>query len=96
MTAEVPLQDYGWTHQIPHTEAYLMKPLQQLLRELAPSHAAVLDLGCGNCALAAQLVRWGHRPIGIDPSSSGIEQAKALLPGVPFYQCAADPAPLAQ
>ena len=85
------LQDYSWSQQIPHTEAYLLEPLQQLLNELAPPEAQVLDLGCGNGALAAQLARWGYQLIGIDPSSSGIEQARALLPGVAFHQASADP-----
>ena len=84
MANEKVLQDYSWSQQIPHTEAYLLEPLQQLLNELAPPEAQVLDLGCGNGALAAQLARWGYQLIGIDPSSSGIEQARALLPGVAF------------
>lgn len=68
-----------------------MKPLQQLLNELAPPEAQVFDMGCGNGALAAQLARWGYQPIGVDPSSSGIEMARALLPGVAFHQASADP-----
>jgi 2-polyprenyl-6-hydroxyphenyl methylase/3-demethylubiquinone-9 3-methyltransferase len=88
---EKVLQDYSWSQQIPHTEAYLLEPLQQLLNELAPPEAQVLDLGCGNGVLAAQLARWGYQLIGIDPSSSGIEQARALLPGVAFHQASADP-----
>ena len=91
MANEKVLQDYSWSQQIPHTEAYLLEPLQQLLNELAPPEAQVLDLGCGNGALAAQLARWGYQLIGIDPSSSGIEQARALLPGVAFHQASADP-----
>ncbi len=91
MANEKLLQDYSWSQQIPHTEAYLLEPLQQLLNELAPPEAQVLDLGCGNGALAAQLARWGYQLIGIDPSSSGIEQARALLPGVAFHQASADP-----
>jgi len=55
----------------------------------------VLDLGCGNGALAAQIARWGYRPIGVDPSSSGIYQAKALLPEVAFHQASAIPEELA-
>jgi 2-polyprenyl-3-methyl-5-hydroxy-6-metoxy-1,4-benzoquinol methylase len=95
MVAEGTLTDYAWTQQIPHSEAYLLGPLQQLLKELAPPAAQVLDLGCGNGALAAQLARWGYRPIGVDPSSSGIYQAKALLPEVAFHQASAIPEELA-
>jgi 2-polyprenyl-3-methyl-5-hydroxy-6-metoxy-1,4-benzoquinol methylase len=99
--AEAALPDYGWNEQIPHTEAYLLGPLQELLKEFgsrstpADDRLQVLDLGCGNGALAAQLVRWGYQPVGVDPSSSGILQARKHLPGLLFHQAPADPEQLA-
>ena len=54
MANETVIPDYGWSQQIPHTNAYLLEPLQQLLNELAPPEAQVLDLGCGNGELSAQ------------------------------------------
>lgn len=59
------------------------------------AHLQVLDLGCGNGALAAQLARWGYQPVGVDPSRCGIIQARIRLPGVGFHQASADPEQLA-
>jgi len=89
------MPDYGWTEQIPHTEAYLWRPLKLLLNELALDEAQVLDLGCGNGALAAMLARWGYRPVGVDPSSSGIHVARQQSPHLMFHQASADPTELA-
>ena len=103
MVADPLLPDYGWSEQTPHTEAYLLAPLQQLLREFVPPPAgqaspaqlpAVLDLGCGNGALAEELLSWGYDAIGIDPS--GIALARRRLPSIPFHQAPADPSELAQ
>ena len=105
MVADPHLSDYGWSEQAPHTEDYLHAPLQLLLREFVPTPArqwspaqppAVLDLGCGNGALAEELLRWGYDPIGIDPSTSGIAQARRGLPSIPFHQATADTAAIAQ
>lgn len=102
MVAEVPLPDYGWDEHVPPTEAYLLRALQELLNALTPgqptaagSGLQVLDLGCGNGALAAQMVRWGYQPVGVNPSSSGIPQARAHLPGVAFSRPSAEPEQLA-
>jgi SAM-dependent methyltransferase len=95
MATDPLLPDYGWSEQTPHTEAYLLAPLQQLLREFVPPPAwqtptvqrpSVLDLGCGNGALAEELLSWGYDATGIDPSASGIAQARRRLPSIPFHQ----------
>jgi SAM-dependent methyltransferase len=59
MVDEVPFSHYGWDEHVPHTQAYLLRPLQKLLNALTPSPPTaagaglqVLDLGCGNGALA--------------------------------------------
>ena len=102
MVADPLLADYGRSEQAPHTEAYLHAPLQLLLREFVPQQVlpgqrpSVLDLGCGNGALAEELLSWGYDAIGIDPSASGIAQARRRLPSTPFHQAPADPSELAQ
>lgn len=85
---------YRWAGSDPHTKAYLLKPIQVLLQHVPPcegTSARVLDLGCGNGALAEQLQQWGYRVTGIDPSASGIEEARKRCPTSVFHQAIADP-----
>ncbi|MCP9825036.1 bifunctional 2-polyprenyl-6-hydroxyphenol methylase/3-demethylubiquinol 3-O-methyltransferase UbiG [Synechococcus sp. EJ6-Ellesmere] len=106
MAPDPHLADYGWRDNTPHTEAYLYKPLQLLLRDFVPPPPAgqaspaprptVLDLGCGNGARAEALHSCGYEGVGVDPSASGIAQARRRLPSIPFHQAPADPAALAQ
>ena len=46
MVADPLLPDYRWTEQTPHTEAYLLAPLQQLLREFVPPACVASADGC--------------------------------------------------
>lgn len=104
MVLDPHLPDYGWSQHTPHTEAYLLKPLQKLLQALAPpvgessaqQGSSVLDLGCGNGALAEQLQAWGYSVVGVDPSASGIVEASLRLGSITFHQASADPEQLAQ
>jgi 2-polyprenyl-6-hydroxyphenyl methylase/3-demethylubiquinone-9 3-methyltransferase len=47
---------------------------------------SVLDLGCGNGALTAELQRAGFQMSGCDMSESGIALARAHYPQIPFFQ----------
>lgn len=78
--------DYGWTFSEPdHTEAYLLKPITALLPPLPQARPGrALDLGCGNGWISAWLAARGWQVVGIDPSASGIERARASHPGVRF------------
>jgi 2-polyprenyl-3-methyl-5-hydroxy-6-metoxy-1,4-benzoquinol methylase len=92
-----PITTYIWDATIPHTEAYLLKPLQQLIsatRSQAP--LLVLDLGCGNGALFLWLSVQGYAVQGIDPSRSAIDHARQACPHVPMSQTTASPAELAR
>lgn len=100
MASDTNLPDYGWSGQAPHTQGYLYAPLQQLLCEFVPAPArqtstsqrpSVLDLGCGNGALAEQMQQWGYAVIGIDPSPSGLDMARARCPNLSFHQAIANP-----
>lgn len=91
MASEFAIADYGWSGKTPHTDAYLLPPLQLLLQHLLPPQQ-VLDLGCGNGALAAQLQQWGYSVVGVDPSPSGIAAARERCPDLAFHQATAHPA----
>lgn len=70
--------------EAPHTEAYLWPVVFALLRSHAPGARRVLDAGCGNGALAAQLHAAGHQVEAFDLSPSGIRVATQAHPGIPF------------
>src|SRR5262249_47283797 len=44
------------------------------------------DLGCGNGALTARLAQAGYEIAGCDASASGLERARAALPGATFFR----------
>ena len=87
------IPDYGWSSEPPHTEAYLLKPLERLLQPPPSSQSSprILDLGCGNGSLVLHLYSLGYEVVGLDPSPSGIEAAKRRCPDAAFHVCAADP-----
>jgi 2-polyprenyl-3-methyl-5-hydroxy-6-metoxy-1,4-benzoquinol methylase len=57
---------------------YLVPAVLKALRELGPRR--VLDIGCGNGWLSAQVAKAGITVTGIDFTPSGIERAKASFP----------------
>jgi ubiquinone biosynthesis O-methyltransferase len=72
-----------YAHAAPaHTAGYLEGPL---LAELGPlPGTTLLDIGCGNGAMAASLAARGAVVTGIDLSDSGIALARAAHPAVRF------------
>lgn len=68
----------------PHTQAYLWPVVFDLLKETAPNARRVLDAGCGNGSLAAQLKAMGHHVEGFDLSESGIRVANEAFPDIEF------------
>jgi 2-polyprenyl-6-hydroxyphenyl methylase/3-demethylubiquinone-9 3-methyltransferase len=50
------------------------------------AHVRVLDVGCGNGYWASYFAERGCRAVGIDPSRSGIDVARAAHPQVRFEQ----------
>lgn len=66
--------DYGYTNDdLDHTYRYLWKPLLNFLTPLKKS--LILDVGCGNGAIANQLIKHGFNVYGTDGSAKGIEIA---------------------
>ena len=60
--------------------------IARVLQSSLPSHAKVLDVGCGNGVISRHLGRLGFDVLGIDVSEKTIAQAKAAttLPNVKF------------
>lgn len=58
-----------------HTHRYLHEVVENCLKALGSR--LVLDVGCGNGALAGRLLQLGYDVYGIDASASGIALAKA-------------------
>lgn len=76
-------------HEPAHTHAYLWPVVERLLP--SPKAGAVLDLGCGNGAFAARLHALGYKVTGVDPSPSGVAQARASVPSAAFIESPAVP-----
>lgn len=69
--------------------SYLLPSIFGLCRNLAP-HSRVLDVGCGNGALAAEFIKRGHSVIGIDLAEAGVRIARATCPEGRFEVLPAD------
>lgn len=71
--------DYGYrsAHEAV-TAAYLLPHLKRLIGNV---HGPVLDLGCGNGAMALHLIEQGFDVYGVDASKSGVAIANGRAPG---------------
>jgi ubiquinone/menaquinone biosynthesis C-methylase UbiE len=78
--AERPLDEHAtqWAHEAAALAA----------RERTPPR--VLDLGCGDGALAARLAEQGAQVVGADPSRVALERAAQAHPGLGLVQHTAD------
>ena len=86
--ASTKSEDYGWMARAPHSAGYLNPAVRAIIAEGGPKD--VLDAGCGNGALAADLAADGHRVVGVDADARGLEFARARAPGVTFVQSTFD------
>lgn len=75
MTAPKPL-DYAYTHALPTWDhSIILPPIVQAVRGM-PSGGAVLDIGCGNGALLAEIRKLGSWKLcGIESSESAVSLA---------------------
>lgn len=83
-------QDYGFRDPAGSHMHRLLAPAVLALAENLPAGAQVLDVGCGNGALCAELLARGYDVTGIDPSESGVALAAAAHPRGRFHVGFAD------
>jgi 2-polyprenyl-3-methyl-5-hydroxy-6-metoxy-1,4-benzoquinol methylase len=77
---------YGYQHPgAPHQQAYIQPWLDKLIatRSWLPGSRA-LDYGCGNGWFTGWLGRQGFEAVGVDPSESGVDIARAANPNAQF------------
>ena len=74
-----------WAHaEHACTHRYLLPEVGRILAglRLPQGNRRLFDLGCGNGSAAAALQRLGYAVTGVDPSPSGISQARAAHPSL--------------
>ena len=71
-------QDYGWGRGMTDAHGYLYPALRRMMEK--DKSKTVLDLGCGNGAVAGMLLKEGYNVYGVDASVTGISIAKAVYP----------------
>lgn len=72
-------KDYGYqTAELGWAHSYLFQRLRAMLGR---TQSTILDLGCGNGAIARALIAEGYDVYGVDASASGITIANGEAPG---------------
>jgi 2-polyprenyl-3-methyl-5-hydroxy-6-metoxy-1,4-benzoquinol methylase len=76
--------DYSFAagHQ-PHTDKILGPIIEQYVSEHRVG--SVLDIGCGTGTMARTLSAKGLSVVGVEPSSSGVDDARKNCPAATFY-----------
>ena len=82
------LKDYGYSdakHR--HSHNYILPCVESVISSYNwdPS-ARALDFGCGNGAMANWLLQKKFSVVGIDPSESGIAEAKKAYQDIEFFK----------
>jgi 2-polyprenyl-3-methyl-5-hydroxy-6-metoxy-1,4-benzoquinol methylase len=78
-------KDYGYVNDsFSCAHSFLLNTIEKLLN--SGEHKSILDIGCGNGAVANFLISKGFDVYGTDASSSGIQIANKKNPGRFFIQ----------
>jgi type II secretory pathway predicted ATPase ExeA/2-polyprenyl-3-methyl-5-hydroxy-6-metoxy-1,4-benzoquinol methylase len=75
---------YGWNDARPPSCDYLGPRVFEVLAELQARR--VLDLGCGNGVLCAELAQRGYDVVGIERDAGGVAAARQLNPRARIHQ----------
>lgn len=81
------LPEHWVAHEAGHLGIDYFAYVSLVLDLLPPEPRTILDAGCGDGRLAAELVRRGHRVVGVDYSERAVGFARVLVPG-PDFLCA--------
>lgn len=79
--------DYSYESPEPTwSNRYLWPPVREIFLANLKSGSRIMDIGCGNGAIAAMLLDQGFSVTGIDTSKSGIHVAEKAYPEVRFAE----------
>ena len=67
--------DYDWINNNTVHHRYLIKSIENILKDLNISNIELLDIGCGDGVLTSKISRFFRHTTGIDLSGTGIELA---------------------
>jgi SAM-dependent methyltransferase len=84
MTPDFYKNNAYWEGYVPHTVPLLLPPVVETIEKHGVK--SVLDLGCGNGVFLHALVGKCETLVGIEPSETGIAQARKNCPQGKFYQ----------
>ena len=70
--------DYDWINNNTVHHKYLIKSVEDILKQLNTSDIDLLDVGCGNGVLTSKISKFFKHTTGIDLSGTGIEQAEKI------------------
>jgi 2-polyprenyl-6-hydroxyphenyl methylase/3-demethylubiquinone-9 3-methyltransferase len=82
----------GFSYQAPDalcSTVYIWETVRKIIGSPGPD-TRILDVGCGNGAMAGRLASSGCKVVGVDLSHSGIEIARNTYPNLRFEELAAD------
>lgn len=77
-------EDYGWSDEAPESSSYINQAIINIAARLDPRPQTILDVGCGNGVLAAELASQGYAVTGVDGDTRAIEIARSKYPNAEF------------